>query len=592
MTPSLNPQQKKAAEASPDKPLLIVAGAGTGKTRTLVSRIIFLLQNGVQPGKICALTFTNKAAREMKERVAAAYPLAKGDGAPYLGTFHSLGARILRAEAKHLGRTSSFVIFDDHDSLQLVKKIVKGLQPEPEEGAAWFSEQISGLKNGMLRAEELRAGRRIHQQALDVAREYEAALARNNAFDFDDLVQKVVLLWRKSPATLQKYRRRFSHVLVDEYQDLNNVQYEFIRLLVGEDARLSVVGDDQQTIYSWRGSNFEIFLNFERDWPQSQVVLLEENYRSTQNIIRAAGEVIKNNSRQKPKTLWTQNEEGARIKILEAYDEDEEADWIGEKIESEPNGSTAILYRTNAQSRALEQALLSRGIPYLVFGGVKFYERKEVKDVLSGLRYILNPEDEVASDRLEKLLHKRRFADFALKIKGKSAEPPLNLINFFLRETDYFNYVVRGLTKPLERQENIGELLHFASQFSDLPDFLEQIALLQATDVLAAETKRAPVNLMTMHLAKGLEFDRVFVAGASDGLLPHARSVTPAEMEEERRLLYVAMTRAKKELFISFYDDPSRFLGEIPEELVEFETLLQKKDDPLLTDGEGLIDWN
>lgn len=521
-----------------------------------------------------------------------------GRGAPFIGTFHSLGARILRVEARALGRNANFVIFDDHDSLALIKKVVKAIGEEAkDEGAAFFADKITRIKNGMLNArtsqdpEVLRCPEIVQQ----VLSRYEAELKNYNAFDFDDLIQKVVLLFKSKPLTLAKYQKRFRHILVDEYQDLNNMQYELVRLLAGGHRQISVVGDDAQTIYSWRGSNFEIFLNFERDWPEAAVVVLDENYRSSQNIIAAASAVIKNNLRQKPKDLWTRNAPGELVKLMEADGEDEEADWIAEQIKDSktkaPDESVAILYRTNAQSRALEQAFIERNIPYRVFGGIKFYERKEVKDVLAGLRFAVNPRDAVSRERLEKTFGKTKFAEFANVIARSKTEAiseevaaapqaprndktePTELIRSFLERFDYFEHLKKNFTNWAERRENVAELLYFAARFKSLPPFLEEVTLLQATDPVRDEAQNA-VQLMTIHLAKGLEFDKVFIAGCAEGILPHARSLenTGTGLEEERRLMYVAMTRAKKELCLSFYDLPSRFLSEIPEELVRFES--------------------
>lgn len=583
---SLNLQQKKAVEAPLDRPLLIVAGAGTGKTRTLTSRILHLMEKGVPGSRICALTFTNKAAKEMLARVEKGLGgKLKPEHSPYIGTFHALGARILRAECRALGRKPNFVIFDDHDSSQLVKKILKKLEVgKIPEGPAWFLNMISAVKNGTMTLGALKdSGRPNERLAAEVISEYERSLEEQNAFDFDDLIQKIVHLFRRKPDTLAKYRERFSHFLVDEYQDVNDMQYELVRLLAGDSGRVSVVGDDQQTIYSWRGSNFEIFLNFERDWPESQVVLLEENYRSSSNIIRAAQSVIENNTRQKNKKLWTANPEGRKVELWEVGDEDEEAERLVQKIlelkEKEPDWSIGVLYRTNAQSRAVEQALLGRRVPYRVYGGLKFYERKEIRDVVAALRAAANPEDALSRERLEKEFGKGRTAGLLEAFSASKPQSPSALLQVFMAQIDYISYLYKNYTNALERRENIMELLRFAAQFEELPPFLDQISLLQATDNLMEAGHKTPVELMTMHLAKGLEFDAVFVAGATEGLLPHARSEGLAELEEERRLLYVAMTRARHALCISFYGLPSRFLGEIPAELIRFESLVGTEEE-------------
>ncbi len=630
MIVNLNPQQKLAVQAA-DKPLLIVAGAGTGKTRTLTSRLLYLINKGVPPQNIVAITFTNKAAREMAERIHNAktantlgeyrenfshhsHPLSHRShyASPFIGTFHSLGAKILRAEARRLGRTPDFVIFDDNDSLRLVKKIVKLTEEQltgvEEQGPAPLAEKISKIKNGIVAPNSFKNS----GPTLRVLKRYEEELQRQNAFDFDDLIEKVVEIFQKHPEVLKKYQKRFHCFLVDEYQDLNNKQYELVKLLVGDSSRLSVVGDDQQMIYSFRGSNFKIFLDFENDWPEANVIFLEENYRSTSNIIKTASTLVQNNVYQKPKILWTKNETGQLVKIIETDDEGAEAEWLAGQVDkfiSHANAQVgkldnqnlkthklrgpetiAVLYRTNAQSRALEQALLERNLPYQIFGGVRFYERKEIKDIVASLRWAQNPQDELSRERLEKNLSKRKFLEFQKSFTARQRLRPSELIHLFLETTGYLELLERDFFNFEERRENIGELMNFAAGFEELPLFLEQIALLQPTDDLAANGKarsakrnrlfapsdsRLAVNLMTIHLAKGLEFDTVFVAGCNEGVLPHGRSLnSQAEIEEERRLMYVAMTRAKKKLFLSFYDWPSRFLGELPQETIEFESLL------------------
>ncbi len=612
----LNPQQKLAVQAD-DKPLLIVAGAGTGKTRTLTGRLAYLIEKGIPPNRILALTFTNKAAKEMAERVATMtfdndndknsghrHSYGHGDAhGPFIGTFHSLGARILRVEAEFLGRDHNFAIFDTSDSLQLVKKLLKMETLRDKEsdysGAADISRKISRLKNNVVSREDILESSpdgpastsrgEAGELVIKLFHRYEKELQKNNAFDFDDLIEKVVHIFKTNPNVLEKYRKRYRHILIDEYQDLNNKQYELVKLLVGNSPRISVVGDDQQMIYSFRGSNFRIFMDFEKDWPDANVILLEENYRSASNIIKAASALIANNVNQKPKTLWTKKENGAPVKIIEADEEEAEAEWIATEVQSSKlkvqSESVAIIYRTNAQSRAIEQELIERGISYCIFGGLRFYERKEIKDIVAALRYAQNNKDEVSRDRLEKNIAKGRFSKFRDSLDSDaSTASPTELIHVFLDSTDYLDIVGRNFLNADERRENIAELLHFASEFKELPAFLEQIALLQPMDSPSQVFQKKnlggqAVNLMTIHIAKGLEFDRVFIAGCSEGILPHSRSLgTALEIEEERRLMYVAMTRARKELFLSFYDIPSRFLGELPSELVEFESLVSKTE--------------
>jgi ATP-dependent DNA helicase UvrD/PcrA len=588
----LNPAQRAAAEAPPT-PLLIVAGAGTGKTRTLTSRIAYLIKQGVPPTRICAITFTNKAAKEMLGRLT-------GHHGPFIGTFHALGARILRRECRAFGRGPNFVIFDDHDSFDLVKKIIKGESHlTKKDTPSFFMGKIAEMKNlDETRPDATGSAKEAPERralAAAIFQKYEEALARNNAFDFDDLIEKPVALFKKYSDILKKYQGLFDVILVDEYQDINPKQYELVKLLAGAHRNLSVVGDDEQTIYSWRYADIRTFLGFEKEWPGAKVYFLEENYRSTANIIRAAAAVAAENRYRTPKNLWTANPEGERITLFEAWGENDEAEWIAKEIQNvtaqNENGAgpatarsdIAILYRTNAQSRAVEQALIRRNIPYQIFGGLKFYERREVKDAVAALRWASNGRDEVARERLEKNLSKKKFAMFARRVAeaGAMAHTPTKILKLFLDVFGYFDYLEANFLNAEEREENIAELLGFAAESDDLPDFLEKISLLQATDdpvAGAADTTNAAeradakekVNLMTIHLAKGLEFPHVFIAGASEGLLPHIRSIDNEEsLEEERRLMYVAMTRAKEKLRVSFYGMPSRFITEIPEECME-----------------------
>ena len=627
----LNPRQKAASEASRG-PLLIVAGAGTGKTKTLTARLAHFIEEGVAPERICAITFTNKAAKEMEERVRKlASPIARKSSTaeksyeltslrayePLICTFHSLGARILRAEAHNLGRRKNFTIFDGHDSFDLIKKIAKKIAPEKSRESedpldrrqkrdtrtpTQIAEKISEIKNKSGSLAELERSRYPSDVlALKAFLLYEKALKDNNAFDFDDLIEKPVALFRAHPDILQKYQNKFDALFVDEYQDVSPAQYELVKLLAGVHRNASFVGDDEQLIYGWRYANLETFLHFERDWPGARVVLLEENYRSTGNIIAAASAVSKNNLARRTKNLWTRNEAGAKIVVAEAMDEDDEAEWIAGKalklvsslarlpetmkIDGFTNElksqranelSIAVLYRTNAQSRAIEQALIRRGIPYRIFGGLKFYERKEIKDIVAGLRYAGNPADSVSRERLDKNFSMGKFVEIS-KICAAAADgrvAPVEFIHAFIAATDYLGYLERNFANYAERQENVAELLKFASGFASIGDLLQDIALVQSTDAPSSKLQDIeisdPVHLSTIHLAKGLEFDRVFIAGVSEGLLPHGRSVERDEqLEEERRLMYVAMTRARKELFISFYDIPSRFISEIPQDLIE-----------------------
>jgi DNA helicase-2/ATP-dependent DNA helicase PcrA len=604
----LNDAQNAAAKAG-HGPLLIVAGAGTGKTKTLTSRIIHLIEGGIKPERICSITFTNKAAKEMARRV--------GREGPFLGTFHALGAKILRKECRKVGREPNFAIFDDHDSFDLVKKAVKAVLPPPKrdkgdddwgglakkkekETPVYYASKISLIKNlGLEALDGPKTPVEKKSQIIKVFEKYEELLKQNNAFDFDDLIQKVVTLFKENPDVLAKYQNMFDAILVDEYQDINPMQYQLISLLAQSHNNLSVVGDDEQTIYSWRYADIKTFLNFDKQWKNATVHFLEENYRSTGIIIRAAAAVAKNNRMRTPKNLWTKNEEGELIQLFEAWGESDEAEWVAEKIEllraGDKNADIGIIYRTNAQSRAIEQALIRRSIPYRIFGGLKFYERKEIKDVVAALRYLSNHKDEVAKERLEKNLTKRRFAEFrnnmqAAQVGESAGLTPLAAIKLFLESFNYFEYLESNFINSDEREENIAELIAFASGFTDLGELLERLSLLQAADEIGAKAAEGKeVNLMTIHLAKGLEFDSVFITGAAEGFLPHGRSLSDeAQLEEERRWMYVAMTRARKQLSISFYGIPSRFISEIPEDCV---TLVLSGDDNGGGDNAGGQRW-
>lgn len=616
----LNEAQERAARA-PAGPLLIVAGAGTGKTSTLVSRMLYLIESGIPPQKICAITFTNKAASEMADRVARykeSAPRASGrQNTPYIGTFHSLGAKILRRECRFFGREPNFAIFDDHDSFDLIKKATKSVSPaqksennEPglvktkkDEAPAFFAQKIAEIKNGVFMKDKRRVEISLEKenQIKIVFNAYEAALERNNAFDFDDLIQKPNLLFQKNPAALKKYRALFDAVLVDEWQDINPMQYEFVKLLAGGHRNLSVVGDDEQTIYTWRYADIKTFLNFDKDWDGAAVHFLEENYRSTATIVNAAQAVVQNNRFRTPKKLRTSNPEGDRIQLFEAWGENDEAAWVAETISTmqaiNPQGTIGVLYRTNAQSRAVEQALIRRDIPYHIFGGLKFYERREVKDAIAGLRYAANPKDELSAGRLEKNLSRRKFGEFKNAVAAVKDPTPAEILSLFLETFGYFDYLEQNFINADEREENISELAAFAAEFKTLGELLEKISLVQSTDAPSGGNAKKPmrgdtnmiVHLSTIHLAKGLEFGTVFIAGAAEGVLPHIRSMDDENsLEEERRLMYVAMTRARKNLFISFSGMPSRFLSEVPDQYLSLAS--QENDASVADNGRGDAD--
>ncbi len=579
---NLSDSQKEAV-CHGQGPLLVTAGAGSGKTRTLTERVIYLINSKVDPERIVAITFTNKAADEMRKRILEGVHRTGKKKLPYIGTFHAFGARILRKEAKSLTRNHGFSIFDDDDSLRVIKKSVKslGLPENIKISSALFLKDISNAKMELLTSDSLESPVR------EVFLDYEVRLKEQNAFDFDDLITKVVELLSANPVKLKKYQDQFDHILVDEYQDINHAQYVLIKLLSKEHGNLNVVGDDQQSIYAFRGANIKTFLDFERDWPGAKIVHLGENYRSTSNIVGAAAKVIENNRLQIRKKLWTQNPKGAPVCVLGTYSAEEEADSIASKIISKGFRDSAILYRTNAQSRALEQALNFNSIPYEMYGGVKFYDRKEIKDILAPLRYALNPKDQISRERIEKSFLKKIGERLIKELPAMAKTLGLmELTGYILKTTDYFEYLVKKFDNALERTENVRELISFASGFDSLEEFMERVALLNANDSInRLGEKDAPVKLMTIHLAKGLEFDDVYIAGVNDGTLPHHRSFFNEEdIEEERRLMYVAMTRAKENLTLSFHSIASRFLYEMPPELISFKKAGQFEEDAIYLD--------
>jgi len=591
LSQNLNSKQIEAVNHK-NGPLLIVAGAGSGKTKTLTALLSNLISNGTESKNIIAITFTNKAANEMRARILTINFDNDDDNvshsqsqSPFVGTFHSLGVQILKEEAKFSGRNKNFSIFDDDDSLRLLKAVIKKMEISYERyRPTIIAAKISKIKNELSSPEEYE----LDAKTTKIFERYEEELQKNNAFDFDDLIEKPVRIFEKNPDILKKYQKQFKYVLVDEYQDVNTSQYRLIKLIAGGHKNIFVVGDDGQSIYKFRGSDFRNFLNFEKDWPGAKIITLEQNYRSTKTILSAANSLIAKNKFQKPKKLWTNNANGEPIIVKEASDETEEAEWIAEQILTmtiDDNNvgysysyspSVVVLYRTNAQSRAIEQALIERGIPYEIFGGLRFHMRKEIKDITAGLKYAFNPKDVVSKERIEKNFPKNKAFPLLERLpEARKSMSASELIEVFLTTTDYISYLKRTSTNAEERIENIKELMKLAAN-TNLPTFLEKMSLLQSGDKsnksrnMKHETLPT-VRLSTIHLAKGLEFDNVFVAGCVEGLLPHQMSIVNSEeIEEERRLMYVAMTRARKNLFISFYDLPSRFLGELPPELIEF----------------------
>ena len=632
----LNKEQQQAVQHT-EGPLLILAGAGSGKTKVLTVRIAHLLAQGVNPYEILAITFTNKAAKEMKSRVEGLV----GDVANriWLSTFHSFCAKFLRFELDNfLGYNSNFTIYDTSDSQAVIKAALKALNLDDKYypvGAMIAA--ISDAKNKLLFASDFRKQARdfYQQKVADVYEYYERELRKNNALDFDALLLVAVKLLQSNEAVLDKYSKRFRYVMIDEYQDTNHAQYLLAKLLASHWKNIAVVGDADQSIYAWRGADIQNILDFEKDYPNCTSIKLEQNYRSTKIILDAANAVIENNEGRPKKNLWTDKTEGAKIQHFTAQSEHEEAAFIGDTIAKKhdihgvPYGDMAILYRTNAQSRVLEEALIKRALPYIMVGGTKFYDRKEIKDVLAYLRVLYNPFDDLSLLRIINVPKRSigattvaKLQDYARangtslfmtltqlhlvdSIKGKTKEKleefgiliftlvaemedrtVLDILESILDRTGYLAQLEES-TDPQDqaRAENIGELLSVAKDFQDtnpsgtVEDFLEQVALVN--DVDSFEQEESKVTLMTLHAAKGLEFPIVFLGGLEEGLFPHSRTLmNPEEIEEERRLAYVGITRAEKELYISNATTrtvfgrtssylPSRFIDEIPEELVD-----------------------
>ena len=642
----LNPQQQEAVTHS-GSALLIVAGAGSGKTTVLTRRIAYALATGgAHPGQILAITFTNKAAREMLERITELVgPAASG---MWISTFHSACVRILRREAKALGRKQNFTIYDSADSLRLVTQVAKEEDVDTKLiTAKSLRNRISNLKNELQTpddyAQTYREGNPQERATLAVYRRYQERLAVANAFDFDDLIMETVHLLEAFPDIAANYRARFSHILVDEYQDTNPAQYRLVRTLAGADlpqptAELTVVGDADQSIYAFRGATVRNIVEFEEDFPSARTILLEQNYRSTQTILSAANAVIRNNSNRRDKRLWTDRGQGEQITGWVAESEQAEAQFIVDTIDELMDagnfqyGDFAVFYRTNAQSRAIEDALVRAGLPYKVVGGTRFYERKEIKDALAYARVIANPEDDINLRRIlnvpkrgigarsealiAALAARERISFYAALsrageapgitsrtlgplekfrrlledlIESAQGAPPARILEAILEQTGYLDELNQSRDPQDEsRVDNLAELVAVAEDFhathpdGTLDDFLERVSLTADADQIPDD--KGEVTLMTLHTAKGLEFPVVFLTGLEDGTFPHQRSFTdPQELAEERRLAYVGLTRAKVRLFLSRaetrslwgapqYYPPSRFLVEIPDELITWKS--------------------
>ncbi len=592
----LNPQQVEAVRAT-EGPVLIVAGPGSGKTRVLTCRVAFLAtEKNINPRNVLLLTFTNKAANEMRERahkLLLDYVPEKAPPFPWAGTFHAICSKILRLDGHHIGIPRSFVIYDDGDSKTAIKHILKkgDFDKDLKPGAVLWT--IEGAKHELVSEREYpqHAYGGFQEAVAEIYPLYQKLLKKNKALDFGDLIFKTVQLFEEAPQVLEKYQNKFHYILVDEYQDTNHAQYVLTQLLAKKYKNICVVGDLDQSIYSWRGANFRNLLQFERDYPEALVFRLEQNYRSTPTIIKAAKNVISQNTNHLSLDLFTENEERGPVNVYEALSEGDEARYVIRKITNyqlpvTDYSSFAVLYRTNAQSRALEEAFLHSSIPYKIVGGTKFYDRMEIKDILAHLRLVFNPADTVSLDRLEKL-GKTRARTFNDKIlPGLSPQAPtIYLLDTIFEQTGYLRRLKKkGREEDLARVENLKELRSVATRFDNLTSFLENVALVQQEhfpNQPAGEEKDNVVTLMTLHAAKGLEFPTVFIVGMEEGLLPHSRSLyEQSELEEERRLCYVGMTRAMRQLhlthassrlyFGSRQTNPvSRFIVDIPENLIE-----------------------
>ena len=620
---NLNNKQKEAVLYN-EGPLLILAGAGSGKTKVLTTKIAYLIEEkNVSPYEILAITFTNKASLEMKERITNLIgPVAK---MIQISTFHSFGLKLIRENASYLGYDANFSIMDSDDSLTIIKKIMKDKNLDPKlYNPKAIKAKISSCKNEMIGedAYERYAVSEYEKVVLEIYRTYQKKLKNSNAMDFDDLLNLPIELFKKHPSILEKYQNRFQYVLIDEYQDTNEPQYILSKMMSAKYKNICVVGDDSQAIFSWRGANYQKILNFEKDYQNAKVIMLEQNYRSTKKILDAANCVIKNNKQRKDKNLWTENEEGEKIKYYRSYDGKDEAHFVSHTISKlQESGVSyediAVLYRTNAQSRTVEEELLKDNIPYHIVGGFSFYQRKEIKDLLAYLKLIHNPKDNVSMlraintpkrgiglktiDNLTKKADLENISLFEAIDGGKEAAfkeiiEKLIQVKEEISLTELIEKVLdsSGLKQELEseksleadiRLENLEEFKSITMAFEaregeiSLEDFLFEVSLVSDKDEY--DENNGKVNLMTVHSVKGLEYDYVFIIGMEEGLFPHMNSLMEAsELEEERRLCYVAITRAKKDLYIlnarrrvlfgkDQINPPSRFIGEIDSSLIE-----------------------
>jgi DNA helicase-2/ATP-dependent DNA helicase PcrA len=629
----LNDQQRVAATTT-EGPVLILAGAGSGKTKALTHRVAYLVaEKHVRPMNILAVTFTNKAAAEMRTRVLKLLELNPDNRSyfPFVGTFHSICLRLLRREASEIGLPSNFLVFDASDSQAAVKKAMRDLRIDDKKlTSSLVHNLISSAKNELIGPEKYKslASGQAGAAAAKVYPLYQKLLTEAGALDFDDLIFRTVEMFRQHPDILAKYQQQFRYIMVDEYQDTNHAQYQITKLLAAGHQNICVVGDDWQSIYSWRGANFQNILDFEKDYPDATVVKLEQNYRSTKRILDAAHAVITKNRVRSDKKLWTEAGDGAGISIVNVYNEIQEAEWVVRQIrdlrisEKRELYDFAVLYRTNAQSRSLEEAFLRFNLPYKIVGGTRFYERKEIKDALAYLRFVYQSDDavsfariinlpprglgDVSLARLESwrtsqglsLMGSLRRANECLGLQPRAAaalqafaalidtlraeaqkQPVGPLLSLILKRSGYLTFLDDGSIQAADRLENVKELLSVAETYNELTleAFLEEIALISDIDNYSDSTDAA--TLMTLHAAKGLEFPVVFIPGMEEGIFPHSRALFDTDqMEEERRLCYVGFTRAKERLFLLYgnsrllygstnHNPPSRFLIDIPPEL-------------------------
>ena len=582
----LNPAQQEAVKAI-EGPVLILAGAGSGKTRVLTYRVAYLISEKKIPAEnILCLTFTNKAAGEMMDRIRKLlhHEPSTMNHQPTMGTFHSFCAKILRREGRTLGLPPGFAIYDEGDSLDAIKEAMGNLNiPIQKTSPSAVKATISGAKNELISSTEYPQYARGYFQELvaKIYLEYQKILEKNHALDFDDLLLYAIKLFPSEPTILTRYQIQFKFILIDEYQDTNPAQYLISKYLANRHKNICVVGDASQSIYSFRGADFRNIVNFQKDYPAVKIFNLEQNYRSTQNILDAAHAVISKNKSHPILKLWTDQDGGEKIEIVETRNEVEEALFILSKLEKDRLTDYAILYRTNAQSRSLEEQFLRAGVPYKLVGGVSFYARKEIKDVLSYLRLLQNPTDSVALKRAEKIGKGRlsKVLEFSFEASSKLDQySTLDRLDQILKKTGYLTYLDDGTEEGKGRVENVKELRSVAEQFPALVDFLENVALVE--NGYDRKAVGDAVTLMTLHSAKGLEFQTVFMIGMEEGLFPHSRALLQiSELEEERRLCYVGITRAKDKLFLTYARQRlylgqrtnnlvSRFLSDIPQNLI------------------------